>query len=165
MVGSVEKKQDEAYDPLDPRGNRRRRAGPGKSSLARVMPEVWKLVRPLRWTLAGGVVLMIANRLCGFAMSVASRFLINDVTIENKRASEIVSGLIAKEHISFKPADRRESGLHSYKVSGAGVGGEANGSAATVIEQCFSRCDSSRHVRAERLERRQYRYHNPSRPG
>jgi ABC-type multidrug transport system fused ATPase/permease subunit len=45
----------------------------------RVIPEVWKLVKPLRWALAGSFGLMIVNRVCGFAMPVASRFLINDV--------------------------------------------------------------------------------------
>jgi subfamily B ATP-binding cassette protein MsbA len=47
--------------------------------LTRVVPEAWKLVRPLRWVLAGSFGLMIVNRVCGFAMPVASRFLINDV--------------------------------------------------------------------------------------
>jgi subfamily B ATP-binding cassette protein MsbA len=47
--------------------------------LTRVIPEAWKLVRPLRWVLAGSFGLMIVNRICGFAMPVASRFLINDV--------------------------------------------------------------------------------------
>ncbi len=47
--------------------------------LTKMIPEVWKLVRPLRWILAGSLALMIVNRICGFAMPVASRFLINDV--------------------------------------------------------------------------------------
>jgi subfamily B ATP-binding cassette protein MsbA len=47
--------------------------------LTRVIPEAWKLVRPLRWVLAGSFGLMTVNRACGFAMPVASRFLINDV--------------------------------------------------------------------------------------
>jgi ABC-type multidrug transport system fused ATPase/permease subunit len=45
----------------------------------KVMPEIWKLVGPLRWILAESFVLMIVNRVCGFAMPVASRYLINDV--------------------------------------------------------------------------------------
>jgi ABC-type multidrug transport system fused ATPase/permease subunit len=47
--------------------------------LTRMIPEIWKLVRQLRWLLAGSFPLMILNRICGFAMPVASRFLINDV--------------------------------------------------------------------------------------
>jgi ABC-type multidrug transport system fused ATPase/permease subunit len=47
--------------------------------VTRVIPEAWKLVRPLRWVLAGSFGLMIVNRICGFAMPLASRFLINDV--------------------------------------------------------------------------------------
>jgi ABC-type multidrug transport system fused ATPase/permease subunit len=52
---------------------------PNHVKLTRVIPEAWKLVRPLRWVLAGSFGLMIVNRVCGFAMPVASRFLINDV--------------------------------------------------------------------------------------
>src|SRR5215467_6804884 len=50
-----------------------------KPRFARVMPEVWKLVRPIRWLLASSLVLMIVNRVCGLAMPIASRYLINDV--------------------------------------------------------------------------------------
>jgi ABC-type multidrug transport system fused ATPase/permease subunit len=50
-----------------------------RPKLTKVIPEVWNLVRPLRWLLAGSFALMLVNRVCGFAMPVASRFLINDV--------------------------------------------------------------------------------------
>ena len=50
-----------------------------KPALKKVMPEVWKLVRPRRWLLAGSFLLMIVNRLCSFALPVSSRYLINDV--------------------------------------------------------------------------------------
>jgi subfamily B ATP-binding cassette protein MsbA len=43
------------------------------------MPEVWKLVKPRRWPLAGCLVLMIVNRFCGFAVPISSRYLINNV--------------------------------------------------------------------------------------
>jgi subfamily B ATP-binding cassette protein MsbA len=41
--------------------------------------ELWKLVKPLRWLLLGSFALMIVNRICGFAIPIASRYLINDV--------------------------------------------------------------------------------------
>ena len=47
--------------------------------LRTLMPEIWKVVRPLRWLLAGSLVLMMINRACGFALPVASRYLVNDV--------------------------------------------------------------------------------------
>jgi len=50
-----------------------------KPKLKKVMPEVWKLVRPRRWLLAGSFLLMVVNRLCSFAVPVSSRYLINDV--------------------------------------------------------------------------------------
>jgi ABC-type multidrug transport system fused ATPase/permease subunit len=54
-----------------------------KGRATNVMPEVWRLVKPLRWLLAGSFVLMIVNRICGFAMPVASRYLINDVMVKH----------------------------------------------------------------------------------
>ncbi len=50
-----------------------------KSRFVRIMPEVWNLVRPLRWLLTGSFLLMIVNRLCSFAVPISSRYLINDV--------------------------------------------------------------------------------------
>jgi ABC-type multidrug transport system fused ATPase/permease subunit len=55
----------------------------GKGS-TKVMSEVWKLVKPLRWTLAGSFLLMIVNRLSSFAMPVSSRYLINDVMYKHQ---------------------------------------------------------------------------------
>lgn len=55
-----------------------------RPKLTKVMPEVWKLVKPLRWPLAGSFLLMIVNRLCGFAMPVSSRYLINTVMYKHQ---------------------------------------------------------------------------------
>ena len=55
-----------------------------KPALKKVMPEVWKLVRPRRWLLAGSFLLMIINRLCSFALPVSSRYLINDVMYKHQ---------------------------------------------------------------------------------
>ena len=50
-----------------------------KPKLKKVMPEVWKLVKPRRWLLLGSFFLIIINRLCSFALPVSSRYLINNV--------------------------------------------------------------------------------------
>ena len=52
------------------------RAGPKPS---KVMNEIWKLVKPRRWALAGSLLLMIANRFCSFAVPISSRYLVNNV--------------------------------------------------------------------------------------
>ncbi len=50
-----------------------------KPKLKKVMPEVWKLVKPRRWLLLGSFLLIIINRVCSFALPVSSRYLINNV--------------------------------------------------------------------------------------
>ncbi len=55
-----------------------------KPPLKKVMPEVWKLVRPRRWLLAGSFLLMIVNRLCSFALPISSRYLINNVMYKHQ---------------------------------------------------------------------------------
>ncbi len=94
----------ESAKPVEPAGlNSDLSAGKECSStqsppkLARVIPEVWRIVRPLRWVLAGSFGLMIVNRVCGFAMPVASRFLINDVMYKRDlgKLPLILGGVIA----------------------------------------------------------------------
>ena len=55
-----------------------------KPRLKKVMPEVWKLVRPRRWLLAGSFLLMVVNRLCSFALPISSRYLINNVMYKHQ---------------------------------------------------------------------------------
>ncbi len=54
-----------------------------KPKLKKVMPEVWKLIKPRRWLLAGSFLLMLVNRLCSFVLPVSSKYLINDVMIKH----------------------------------------------------------------------------------
>src|SRR5579863_4820578 len=63
-LGSAEK------DPKKPAKSQRLKA---------VLPEVWKLMRPRRWLLALGFVLMLINRLAQFVLPYSSKFLIDDV--------------------------------------------------------------------------------------
>lgn len=55
-----------------------------KSKLARVMPEVWKLIQPRRWALAGSCLLIVINRFCSFAVPISSRYLINNVMYQHQ---------------------------------------------------------------------------------
>ncbi|HZP06248.1 MAG TPA: ABC transporter ATP-binding protein [Terracidiphilus sp.] len=53
---------------------------PGKSAqIKKAMSLLWSLVEPLRLTLAGSFLVMIANRISSYALPIASRYLINDV--------------------------------------------------------------------------------------
>jgi ABC-type multidrug transport system fused ATPase/permease subunit len=54
------------------------------SKFVKIMPEVWKLIRPLRWPLAGSLLLIIINRLCSFALPISSRYLVNDVMYQHQ---------------------------------------------------------------------------------
>jgi ABC-type multidrug transport system fused ATPase/permease subunit len=60
------------------------RAPNPKLKIPKLMPEIWRLVRPFRWLLAGSLLLMIVNRLCSFAVPVSSRYLINDVMYKHE---------------------------------------------------------------------------------
>lgn len=59
--------------------------------------------------------------------------------IGNQVVSELTLDILRAERIPFEQLETRESGWHSYKVSGAGVGGRAGLSAATVVEQSYAR--------------------------
>ena len=52
-----------------------------KPALKKVLPEVWKLVKPRRLLLAGSFLLMLINRLSSFALPVSSKYLINNVLL------------------------------------------------------------------------------------
>jgi len=55
-----------------------------KPKLKKVMPEVWKLIKPRRWLLFGSFFLIILNRVCSFALPVSSKFLINNVMLKHQ---------------------------------------------------------------------------------
>ena len=50
-----------------------------KPKLKKVLPEVWKLIVPRKWLIAGSFLLMIVNRLCSLVLPISSRPFINDV--------------------------------------------------------------------------------------
>jgi ABC-type multidrug transport system fused ATPase/permease subunit len=55
-----------------------------KPELKKVMPEVWKLIKPRRWLLFGSFFLIIINRVCSFALPISSKFLINNVMLKHQ---------------------------------------------------------------------------------
>ncbi len=50
-----------------------------KPKLKKVMPEVWKLVKPRKWLLAGSFLLMILNRASGLVLPGSAKMLIDKV--------------------------------------------------------------------------------------
>jgi subfamily B ATP-binding cassette protein MsbA len=49
-----------------------------------MLPEIWKLVEPLRWVLASSFLLMIVNRICSLAVPISSRYLVNNVMYKHQ---------------------------------------------------------------------------------
>ena len=52
-----------------------------KPPLKKVLPEVWALMRPRKWLIAGSFCLMVVNRACSFVLPVSSGPFINKVMI------------------------------------------------------------------------------------
>ena len=50
-----------------------------KPPLKKVLPEVWALMRPRKWLIAGSFCLMVINRACSFVLPLSARPLINQV--------------------------------------------------------------------------------------
>jgi ABC-type multidrug transport system fused ATPase/permease subunit len=57
-----------------------------KPPLKKVLPEVWALMRPRKWLIAGSFCLMVVNRLCSLVLPISSRPFINDVMHSGKMA-------------------------------------------------------------------------------
>jgi len=67
-----------------------------RPKLTKVMPEVWKLVKPFRWLLAGSFLLMIVNRICSLAMPISARYLINNVMYKHQLDKlPLIAGAVA----------------------------------------------------------------------
>ena len=55
-----------------------------KPELHKVLPEIWALVRPRRWILTLGLLLMIVNRVSGLVLPYSSRYLIDGVMHQHR---------------------------------------------------------------------------------
>ncbi len=62
--------------------------------LVAVLPDVWALVRPRRWLLALGFVLMLVNRVAGLVLPASTKFVFDDV-ITGKRMALLVPLVLA----------------------------------------------------------------------
>ena len=65
--------------PVPPGANDRSAAR--RPSRMKALPEIWKLIKPLRRLLLASLALMMVNRACGFAIPIASRYLIDNVLL------------------------------------------------------------------------------------
>jgi hypothetical protein len=59
--------------------------------------------------------------------------------MSNRAASQVISESVRMQSNAFALESSRETGWHSYKVSGAGARGAASGDASTIVENCYSR--------------------------
>jgi ABC-type multidrug transport system fused ATPase/permease subunit len=76
-----------------------------KPELKKVLPEVWKLVKPRKWLIAGSFLLMVINRLCSLVLPISSRPFINDVMRQGKMSEvphiiEAVAGAVFLQAIT-----------------------------------------------------------------
>lgn len=66
-----------------------------KPKLSKIMPEVWKLVKPRRWLLAGSFCLMVVNRAAGLVLPASTKTLIDKVMYgHNLHLLPIVVGIV-----------------------------------------------------------------------
>jgi subfamily B ATP-binding cassette protein MsbA len=67
-----------------------------KPKLSKVMPEVWKLVKPRRWLLAGSFVLMVIQRASALVLPASTKFLIDNVMTKHMLSQlPIIVGCVA----------------------------------------------------------------------
>jgi ABC-type multidrug transport system fused ATPase/permease subunit len=67
---SCDAKKNEKDDPF---------VSQSRPKMTVAVSEIWKLIRPRRWPLAGSFLLILTNRFCSFVVPVSSRYLINNV--------------------------------------------------------------------------------------
>jgi subfamily B ATP-binding cassette protein MsbA len=69
------------------RGSTRKTAEPPKKkkpNLRQVLPDVWELIRPRKWLIAFGLLLMAVNRVAGLVLPWSTRFVIDDVVVKKE---------------------------------------------------------------------------------
>jgi ABC-type multidrug transport system fused ATPase/permease subunit len=58
-------------------------SNPSKQPFWKLLPHVWELIKPRRGILAIGFLLMAVNRVCGFALPITPKYLIDDVVTKH----------------------------------------------------------------------------------
>ena len=72
------------------RSNRSRSGAPQdevkkkRPPLRKVLPEIWTLIKPRRWLLAFGFVLMVINRVSGLVLPASTKFLVDNVLVKRQ---------------------------------------------------------------------------------
>jgi ABC-type multidrug transport system fused ATPase/permease subunit len=67
-------------------------ANPSKQPFWKLLPHVWELIKPRRGILALGFLLMAVNRICGFALPITPKYLIDDVV--TKHHTQLLTPLV-----------------------------------------------------------------------
>jgi len=62
------------------------RVDPSKQPFWKLLPHVWELIKPRRGVLLAGFLLMAVNRVCGFALPLTPKYLIDDVVRDHRTA-------------------------------------------------------------------------------
>lgn len=57
-----------------------------KPKLSKVLPDIWRLVKPRRWLLAGSFMLMVFNRASGLVLPTSTRYLVDNVMVRHELA-------------------------------------------------------------------------------
>src|SRR5208283_3524395 len=66
-------------------GSRGRSGKPeAKNSLLKMLPEVWVFVRPQRWLLLFGLVLMTINRVAGLVLPASMKYLVDNIFLKHQ---------------------------------------------------------------------------------
>ena len=64
---------------MSPDKEKEKEKRPTSERLKALLPDVWTLIRPRRWLLAGGLVLMAINRSSGLVLPYSSKYLFDDI--------------------------------------------------------------------------------------
>ena len=70
--------------PVRVRVPARGRAKKKRPPLRKVLPEIWTLIKPRRWLLAFGFVLMVINRVSGLVLPASTKFLVDGVLVKKQ---------------------------------------------------------------------------------
>ena len=63
-----------------------------KTAVFHALPEIWQLVRPRRWLLALGLLLMAINRVSGLVLPASTKYLVDDII--GKHHSNLLGPLV-----------------------------------------------------------------------
>ena len=74
VAPSTPQASDKKILPVDRPSNSR-------SQLRNVLPEIWAIIRPRRWLLLFGLILLLINRASGLVLPLSTKFLIDNVMI------------------------------------------------------------------------------------